>query len=81
MYTSNLRNLSTMLSRNIAFKHPQNVCMTYLHHLNLSLGFSRILLVGGLKAFIHGLYPDIYITSTSDVVHKLNKIMKENGCK
>mgnify|MGYP001444247563 FL=1 len=66
---------------NKIFKHPNKVCMTYSEHLKLSLGFSYIFLIGSFKSIVHGIYPDIYISSTSDIVNKLKKKIKENGCK
>tara|TARA_B100000963_G_scaffold295117_1_gene265926 strand:+ start:658 stop:882 length:225 start_codon:yes stop_codon:yes gene_type:complete len=62
------------------FKHPKEVCMSYLEHCMLSLNFSYILLVGSMKALIHAIYPDAYVTSTSDLLVDIEKKMEKAGC-
>jgi len=62
------------------FKHPKNVCMSYLEHCMLSLNFSYILLLGSIKSFFHAIYPDIYVTSTSDLIVDIKKKMEVAGC-
>lgn len=62
------------------FKHPQEVCMTYLEHMSLSLQLSRIFCVGSLKAIIHAFLPDYYVTSSTNVVIKAQQIMSNAGC-
>ena len=57
------------------FKHPKNVNMTYFEHLKLSLYFSYELFIGSIKAFVHAIYPDMFITSTSDLVHNIQQIL------
>mgnify|MGYP006960670606 CR=1 FL=1 len=62
------------------FKHPQAVCMSYGTHLCLSLYFSFILWVGSIQAFIHAFLPDTFITSTTDLAHQLQSVLKSAGC-
>ena len=62
------------------FKHPKEVCMTYLEHATLSFKFSCMLFVGSIKAFIHAIYPDICVTSTSDLIVDIKKKMENAGC-
>tara|TARA_B100000575_G_C23140764_1_gene663765 strand:- start:4960 stop:5427 length:468 start_codon:yes stop_codon:yes gene_type:complete len=62
------------------FDHPNSVCLTYLEHCKLSLGFSIQLCIAGCKAFIHAFFPNSYITSTSDIVTNISKQLKEAGC-
>lgn len=62
------------------FEHPNNVCMSYLTHAKLSLGFSIKLISGSIKAFIHACIPSLYITSTSDLVTEISNELKNNGC-
>lgn len=62
------------------FKHPSNVCMTYIQHMKLSLHFAAILGIGSVQAVIHAFIPDICITSTTDVSKKINHMLKTNGC-
>ena len=63
------------------FKHPKKVCMSYKEHMFLSLGFSAELFIGSIKALVHAIYPDAYITSTSDVIKSIDQKIKESGCK
>ena len=63
------------------FKHPKAVCMTYLTHMYLSLYFSFILWIGSIQAFFHAFYPDVFITSTTDLAHSLDQILSSSGCK
>ena len=44
------------------FIHPKNVCMTYFQHMKFSLNLSYRFFKGSIFAFIHAIYPDIYIT-------------------
>ena len=54
------------------FSHLTKVKMSYFQHLNHSLHFSRILFSGSIKAFIHGILPTMYETSTTDLTRELN---------
>ena len=62
------------------FNHPRNVCMTYLEHFKVSMNLSKIFLLASLKDFIHAIYPDFFITSSTDTVEKAKKIMNSAGC-
>ena len=62
------------------FKHPERVCMTYGNHMLFSLNCSYIMFTGSIKAFIHAFIPDIYIASSTKVVNKLQKLIKDAGC-
>ena len=55
--------------------------MTYFQHLRFSSNLGIHLCIGSVKAFIHAIMPQYYITSTSDLVKKLDKEMKSAGCK
>lgn len=63
------------------FEHPDSVCLTYSEHFNLSIYFSKILLIGSIKSIIHGLIPFLYLTSTSDTVNKIFNILNQIGCR
>jgi rhamnose utilization protein RhaD (predicted bifunctional aldolase and dehydrogenase) len=63
------------------FNHPSNVCMTYLQHMKLSLELSSLFFIGSIKAFIHAFIPDIFITSSTDIVRIANQKMKKVGCR
>ena len=57
------------------FKHLNYVNMTFIGHMKLSLYFSCILTIGSLKAFIHAFFPDMFTTSTNDLVINIEKIL------
>ena len=63
------------------FTHPASVCMSYLEHLIFSMSISARFAVGSDQAFVHALYPDAFITSSSDLVNELQHDMKSVGCR
>ena len=54
------------------FKHLKEVKMSYTEHFIFSGKLSIMLFKGAIKALIHAIYPDIYITSTSDLSENLS---------
>lgn len=63
------------------FHHPNSVCLNYYTHLKFSLYVARTLFIGSIKALIHSIYPDVFITSTSELLVELNNKMKKIGCR
>ena len=63
------------------FTHPAKVCMTYVQHFKFSMEMSKHLFIGSWKALVHAVYPDVYITSTTDTVNLVSKRLNESGCK
>jgi len=63
------------------FKHPKNVCMSYFSHLKFSFFLSFEFAKASICAIIHGIYPDIFITHSSDTIHQLNTEMQKIGCR
>tara|TARA_B100000282_G_C31728041_1_gene489447 strand:+ start:1742 stop:1951 length:210 start_codon:yes stop_codon:yes gene_type:complete len=66
---------------NIFFQHPKDVCMTYFSHFWFSLSLSLKLAKGSIKAFLHAIYPDRFITSTSDITKEIMQDIESSGCK
>lgn len=62
------------------FEHPKKVCMTYLEHFKLSMGFSFMFAIASVKAFIHAFIPDVYIRSTTEIIEKIRDIIDKSGC-
>ena len=62
------------------FKHLNNVCMTYSKHFLFSMNLSKIYLKSSCKAFIHAIFPNLYITSSSDTQKKIDLLLKNSGC-
>ena len=54
------------------FKHLRKVNMTYSEHLLGAFSYSGELFKGSIKSFIHGIFPNLYETSTTDLVKKLS---------
>jgi len=63
------------------FEHPQNVCMTYTSHLKFSFYLSYTFVKASICALIHGIYPDVFITHSSDTLQQLNREIKKVGCR
>lgn len=63
------------------FTHPVKVCMTYVEHFKLSMGFSITFAMASFKAFVHAIIPDIYIASTTNIVNEVQEKIKNSGCK
>ena len=63
------------------FKHPNSVCLTYWEHMKFSFYLSYTFLNASFYAFIHGIYPDIFITHSSDTIKKISEDMKMIGCR
>ena len=63
------------------FTHPKSVCLTYYQHFCFSMNVTKKLIIGSIKSFIHAIYPDIFITTTSDLLIELKNEMSEIGCR
>lgn len=63
------------------FKHPANVCLTYFQHMKFSLFLASEFGKASLFAVVHAIYPDAYITHSSDTIKYLNDEMKKIGCR
>ena len=46
-----------------------------------SLHLSSLFLNASGKAFVHAFIPDVYITSSTEVIEKANKKMNSAGCR
>ena len=59
------------------FKHLKDVNMSYLGHMKFSLFLSFTFLKAAFGAFVHAIYPDILVTSSTDTLELLNIEMKK----
>ena len=59
------------------FNHLRQVNMTYIQHLKTSFSYSYTFFNGSIKAFIHGIFPNTYETSTSDLIKKLHNDLEK----
>jgi len=55
--------------------HLKDVNMTYQEHFKHSLNFSKVFMGASYKAFIHAICPSKYLTTSTDLTKKLNKIV------
>lgn len=60
--------------------HPKNVCMNYFQHFLFSFKLSIYFLKKSIQAFVHSIYPNFYITSSSNVPTELKQKFSEVGC-
>ena len=63
------------------FEHPTKVCMTYVEHMLFSLYLSYSFLKASICAFCHAVYPDVFITHSSDTLTTLLADIKDVGCR
>lgn len=61
--------------------HPKSVCMNYFQHFSFSFGLSFYFFKKSIQALIHSVYPNLYITSSSDVPKELEYKFSDVGCK
>ena len=60
--------------------HPKNVCMSYFQHFLFSFKLSVYFLKKSIQAFVHSIYPNFYITSSSNVPTELKQKFSQVGC-
>ena len=59
------------------FDHLKDKKISYIEHLVFSTNIAYMLGVGSLKAFAHSIYPDIYVTSSTELTEELSDKLKE----
>lgn len=52
--------------------HPASVGESYGQHFRFALGFSGLLAMAGLAAFVHALIPPLFPTTASRMVRRLH---------
>jgi Family of unknown function (DUF6356) len=63
--------------RRIFLDHPRTVGESYWEHFRVATGFGGAMIVGGVKAVLHGFFPNVFQTAGSDTVRKLHAILVE----
>ena len=58
--------------RNPFTAHPQDVGETYLEHGLFACRYGARMTLGGVAAFIHGLFPFLFKTTGSRITRELN---------
>ena len=57
---------------NIYTAHPASVGQTYGEHFAFALAFGARMVLGGLAAIVHAVFPFVFITTASRTVDELN---------
>ena len=57
------------------FSHLQEEKISYTDHWKLSMGYSLNFATASVKAIFHAFFPNLFQTSTSDLVSDLHKKM------
>ena len=65
----------------LKFTHLKEVNLSYCEHLFVALGYATDALKAAFIFTIHGLLPDIYVTSGSEIIEKLNNKIKNRNIK
>ncbi len=65
-----------MFSR-IFLDHPKTVGESYWEHFGVATSFGRTMIMGGIRAVLHGFFPNIFKTSGSDTVRSLHAVLVE----
>ena len=63
------------------FNHPSQVCMSYLEHFQFSMNLSLQFAYASFAAMVHAFFPDIYVTHSTDTLNRIQKQMKDVGCR
>ncbi|MHA2021004.1 MAG: DUF6356 family protein [Candidatus Thorarchaeota archaeon] len=54
-------------------QHLEESGYTYFEHMKRSLSFSLRFAIGSLKCFVHGIIPDVFVTSATDIAQELKE--------
>ena len=55
--------------------------MTYTAHCGLALWLSGQLAVASAASFVHAFVPDVFVRTTSQILDKLMRVMRDTGCR
>ena len=60
-------------------RHPKSVGETYFGHLAFAIGFSGWLILAGLAAIVHAIFPFMFETTASRIIAKLYERTSHRG--
>ena len=63
------------------FRHPTEVCMTYLEHARFALWLSGQLALASAASLVHAVVPDVFERTSSTIIANLVRVMRETGCR
>ena len=61
--------------------HPKSVCMSYTLHFLTSLQISLLFFTSSIKAFLHAIFPFIYIMNSTTSARYILSILEKSGCR
>ena len=61
--------------------HPRAVGESYLEHGAFACRYGAKMTLGGLAAFVHGLFPFLFETTGSRVTRELNEILEQSAAR
>ena len=67
--------------RNPFTAHPTDVGETYLEHGLFACRYGVKMTVGGIAAFIHGLFPFLFQTTGSRITRELNETLEQSAAR
>ena len=59
--------------------HLEDVNMTYFEHMKFSASLSKLFVEGAIKALIHAFFPEIFITSSTDISKQLQRTLHDRS--
>ena len=65
------------LFKHLFIDHPKSVDEDYIEHFGVASKFGVTMIWGGLGALVHAVVPGWCITTGSDTIRRLNRIMVE----
>jgi hypothetical protein len=62
-------------------RHLKKVCMTYIEHACFSLKISGCFFVGGICAYVHAFFPNLFPKTSSKISKYIRNEIRQTGCK
>ena len=60
------------------FRHPSNVCMTYLQHMKFALHLSYQFFLGTITTIIHAFIPDVFVKTPTDINNRIRDLIENS---
>jgi hypothetical protein len=61
--------------------HPRMVGESYLEHGMFACRYGAKMTLGGLAAFVHGVFPFLFQTTGSRITRELNEILEQSAAR
>ncbi len=67
--------------RNPFTAHPRDVGESYLEHCVFACRYGAKMTLGGIAAFVHGLFPFLFQKTGSRITRELNEVLEQSGAR